>query len=308
MKLGIIGARGHVGAELLGLLAQHTGFELCAVSSRQLVGQRVCDVFAHPAELQIEELTPVDAAARRLDAWVLALPNGLSAPFVEAIGEEAAIVDLSADHRFDDAWTYGLTEHHRAAIRATRRVANPGCYATGAQVALRPLLDLLEGPAHVFGVSGYSGAGTTPSERNDPERLADNLMPYALTGHTHELEVSRHLGHTVHFMPHVASFFRGISLTVSATSKAGTTRAELEARLRAAAADEPLLEYTDAIPQVRAAVGKHGVRLGGLSFDEGRRHLVLVSTLDNLLKGAATQALQNLNLMCGFDELEGIVS
>src|SRR4029079_11209466 len=124
------------------------------------------------------------------------------------------IVDVSADHRFDDAWVYGLPEINRARIRGARRIANPGCYATAAALVVHPVKGLLDGPAQAFGVSGYSGAGTTPSPRNDVEALRDNLMPYSLVGHLHEREVRRHAG-PVCLMPHVAQFFRGISMTVA---------------------------------------------------------------------------------------------
>lgn len=305
-RLAIIGARGHVGTELLALLGRHPGFELAIVGSRQLAGERVSAHFDHPSDLVIEDLTPDEIGDRSIDAWVLGLPNNLSAPWVAAIDAHAAescVVDLSSDHRFDDRWTYGLTEARRDEIRAARRIANPGCYATGIQLALLPLLDVVQGRPAAFGVSGYSGAGTTPSERNDPEVLAGNVLPYALTGHTHEREVSRHLDHDVDFMPHVASFFRGISLTITCDVGAAT-HAELDARY-AMWADEPLVRYTTDAPRVANNVGEHFVAIGGLTVDPTRGRAVIVATLDNLLKGAATQALQNLNLMCGFDELTG---
>jgi N-acetyl-gamma-glutamylphosphate reductase len=127
------------------------------------------------------------------------------------------VVDLSADYRFNPAWAYGLPERHgsRELIRGAMRVANPGCYATGMQCSLFPLTGLLSSGAspHVFGVSGYSGAGTNPSRKNDLKELADNLMPYALNNHMHEREVTHRLSAEVpagiRFMPHVAPWFRG---------------------------------------------------------------------------------------------------
>ncbi len=306
-RIAVIGARGHVGTELLRLLGDHSGFELALVGSRRLAGEKVSARFDHPSDLVIEDVTPDLVGSRGIDAWVLGLPNNLSGPWIEAIearSPNSVVVDLSSDHRFDDAWTYGLTERHRNDIRGARWVANPGCYATGIQLALLPIMDLVIGRPTAFGVSGYSGAGTTPSERNDPEVLEGNVLPYKLTGHTHELEVSRHLDHDVDFMPHVASFFRGISLTITA-DVADTTAAELTARY-AMWNDEPLVRYTTSAPKVADNVGEHYVGLGGLAYDPTRGRAVIVATLDNLLKGAATQALQNVNLMCGFDELEGI--
>ena len=305
-KLGIIGARGYVGAELISLLAKHTGFELAAVSSRQLVGAKVSDHFAHPSALLIQELAAEDISPD-VDAWVLALPNGHAAQWSEAIWrvrEDAIVVDLSADFRFDDAWDYGLTEFNRDAIRASKRISNPGCYATAAQFALAPLVGALAATPSVFGVSGCSGAGTTPSPKNDPEQLRDNLMPYALVNHVHEREVSRHLKHKIHFMPHVAAFFRGISVTISAELTRNFTNQELLDTYRSFYGDEPLVQVSSDIPWVRDIAGKPHVAVGGFAVQDD--HVVVVATIDNLLKGAATQALQNLNMAAGFAELEGI--
>jgi N-acetyl-gamma-glutamyl-phosphate reductase common form len=300
MRVGLVGARGHVGGELIALLAAHPEMELAFAASRQGVGEAV----AGAPGLTMEELTPETVAGWRADAVVLALPNELSRAYVAGLAAGTVIVDLSADHRFDPAWVYGLPERGRAAIAGARRIANPGCYATGMQLGIGPLLARLQGPPQVFGVSGYSGAGTTPSPRNDPTRLQDNLMPYALIGHLHEREVSFQLGRSVHFTPHVASFFRGISLTISVTLDRPETAASLLARFRDAYADEPLVAVGAAIPEVAAAAGRHGVAIGGFAA-EGQR-AVLVVTLDNLLKGAATQALQNLNLALGLPEGLGV--
>jgi len=201
-----------------------------------------------------------------------------------------------------------LPEHHRKDIQGHRRIANPGCYATGAQAAIWPFLNLLEGSPHIFGVSGYSGAGTTPSEKNDPKVLKDNLLPYALSGHTHEKEVSHHLGTKVCFMPHVASFFRGISLTVSMRLKEKTTLKEVQGILDRAYENEELIKIQKAIPLVRDNVEQPYVALGGITLSEDGQDLVVVATLDNLLKGAATQAVQNMNIAMGWEELSGIKS
>jgi N-acetyl-gamma-glutamyl-phosphate reductase len=297
--VGIIGARGYVGAELVRLVMGHPGLELAFVGSRALAGQAV----EGAPSLRYEDVGPADLAARNLDAIVLALPNGASEPFVAAAGA-AILVDLSADWRFDDGWVYGLTEVNRDKVRGARRVANPGCYATGAQLALGPIVTELASAPRVFGVSGYSGAGTTPSPRNDPERLRDNLMPYGLVGHLHEKEISRHLGHAVHFLPHVAPFFRGIALTIDCELRAPVTASALGERYRARYRGEPLVAVSDEAPLVRDIAQSHQVRIGGFACDGARA--VVIATIDNLLKGAATQALQNLNLALGYDELTGI--
>lgn len=307
-RIAIVGARGYVGAELLRLLAAHGGFELVLVGSRQLAAERVCDHFDHPSELEMSSVTPDDVPDVDADAWVLALPNGHApqwAAAIDAHDPRAVIVDLSSDFRFDDGWTYGLTEVHRDQLRAATRISNPGCYATGAQMALRPVLDLVDGRPTVFGISGYSGAGTTPSERNDPDVLHGNVLPYKLVAHTHEHEITRQLGRSVSFMPHVAEFFRGITLTITADTKPGVGVEQLTDAY-GCWDDEPLVLFTAETPKVRNNVGEHFVRVGGLVHDEPTGRMAVVATLDNLLKGAATQALQNLNLACGFDELRGI--
>ena len=309
LTVGLCGARGYTGAELVRLLAGHPRLHLARAASRASVGRPLAaELPGAPEGVVLEALDPEAVAAWPVDALVLALPNDLAAPFVAAAdarpGGGPAIVDLSADHRFTDAWAYGLPERHRAALRGARRIANPGCYATGVQLGLAPALDLLAGPPHAFGVSGYSGAGTAPSPRNDPARLKDNLMPYALVGHVHEREASRHLGRPVHFTPHVASFFRGITLTLALPLARPVASAALRERYAAAYAGEPLITVQDAIPEVAAAAGRHGLTIGG--FAAAGDHAVVIVTLDNLLKGAATQALQNLNLALGLPELMGI--
>jgi N-acetyl-gamma-glutamyl-phosphate reductase len=216
------------------------------------------------------------------------------------------IVDLSADHRFDDTWYYGLPELTRNHYKGQRRISNPGCYATAMQLAIAPLKDRLAAPPVCFGVSGYSGAGTMPSDKNDPQKLRDNLMPYALVDHMHEREVARQLGIPVEFMPHVASHFRGITMTVNLWLAQPMKRDEVVARYRDFYAGEPLVHVVDEAPWVSAIAGKHCAEIGGFALAPGGKRIVVVATLDNLLKGAATQAMQNLNLALGFDELTGI--
>ena len=299
-RIGLVGARGHVGAELVRLLAAHPRFEIDFVSSRALAGQPVPDTEG----LCFEDLAPEAVAKRKLDALVLALPNDLSEPYVRAVARELVIVDLSADHRFDDEWAYGLPEHFRDAIRRANRISNPGCYSTAAQLALKPIASELDAPPALFAVSGYSGAGTTPSPRNDVERLRDNLMPYALIGHVHEREIERHLGREVHFMPHVAPFFRGLTITIDCMLAASTSKDALLERYRERYDGEQLVHIQDDAPLVRDAAGRHDASIGG--FEANGRRAVMVVTLDNLLKGAATQALQNLNLALGIEEHCGL--
>ena len=308
--IGIVGARGHTGAELIRLIARHPHLELVFVSSRELDGQRVSEQVAeYTGTLRYENLTHDAVAAKRADVVVLALPNGKSQEIVAAIDAakpDTLIVDLSADHRFDETWYYGLPELTRAKFSGQRHIANPGCYATAMQLAIAPLKGQLAAPPTCFGVSGYSGAGTTPSERNDPDKLRDNLMPYALVDHLHEREVTRQLGLPIEFMPHVASHFRGITMTVNLWLQQATTAAQVGEAFRDFYVREPLVRITESAPWVSAIAGRHHVEIGGFTVAPGGKRVVVVATIDNLLKGAATQALQNINLALGHPELEGI--
>ena len=308
--IGIVGARGHTGAELVKLIAAHPQLALGFVSSRELAGQRVADTYPEVAgELAFENLDADAVAAKGVDAVILALPNNLSAPFVAALDAarpETVIVDLSADHRFEGSWYYGLPELTRGDYTGQKHISNPGCYATAMQLAISPLLDQLAGPPQCFGVSGYSGAGTSPSDKNNPELLRDNLMPYALTNHVHEREVTAHLRVPVEFMPHVAPHFRGITMTVNLWLQQPVTRDQVVETYRRFYADEPLIEILDEAPWVSRIAGRHGVQIGGFDVAPGGKRVVVVATLDNLLKGAATQAMQNLNLALGQDELTSI--
>ena len=309
-SVGIVGARGYAGVELVRLITRHPDLELAFVSSRELAGQRVADtVCEFKGDLRYENLDTVAMAARNADAVVLALPNGKAQPYVAAIDQtkpRTVIVDLSADYRFDNGWYYGLPELYRAGYNGQRRISNPGCYATAMQLAIAPLKESLAAPPACFGVSGYSGAGTTPSERNDPEKLRDNLIPYSLVDHTHEREVTRHLGVPVEFMPHVAPHFRGITMTVNLWLREAMAAEAIKARYRERYAGEPLIHIIDEAPWVSRIANRHGVEIGGFAAAPGGKRVVVVATLDNLLKGAATQALQNLNLALGFNELSGI--
>ena len=308
IPVSLIGARGHVGAELMRLLVAHPRFELVHAASRERAGQAVADqIPGAPSSLRFSAPSLDDLPVLPDGAYVLALPNGLAKPYVEAIDRiapNAVVIDLSADYRFDADWHYGLPELADGAPH--RRISNPGCYATAMQLAIAPMKELLDGPVQCFGVSGYSGAGTTPSPRNDPDALRDNLMPYTLTGHVHEREVTRHLGHPVEFMPHVAPHFRGLTVTCNLHLARPVSLDEVRDRYRAFYGDARLVHVVDEPPHVRDIAGHAGATVGGFAVSEDGRRLVVVSILDNLLKGAATQALQNLNLAFGLDGLTGL--
>lgn len=315
-KVGLIGARGYVGQNLISLIDLHPHFELALVSSRELEGQKLKGynkaniVYTN---LQTEELLEIEKN-NEIDVWVMALPNGVCKPFVDAIesveNSKSKIIDLSADYRFDTTgkWTYGLPELvSRTEIAKATKILNPGCYATAAQVALAPLKDYIASTPTVFGVSGYSGAGTKPSKKNDVEYLSNNLIPYSLTDHIHEREVSTQLGHDVAFIPHVAQWFQGISATVSIPLKPkALTARDIRNIYQERYHSEQLISVSGEAPVVKDISGKHGVVVGGFAVNSGENRVVIVATIDNLLKGAATQCLQNMNLVLGYGEYEGI--
>ena len=310
--INLVGGRGYTGSELLRLIAGHPQMDLGMASSRSHAGQSLsstCDGWPDDGRV-FSQLEPAGISAYPADAWVLALPNGLADPWVEAIRAEfpdSVILDLSADYRFDPRWTYGLPERFRDQIQHTKLIANPGCYATGSQLGLLPLNDHLVSAPVIYGVSGYSGAGKTPSPRNDPDVLRDNLIPYALSGHMHEKEVSHQLQTDVRFMPHVAAFFRGISLTIAYELDHVVSADELEQIFKQAYANEARIKVYGEIPQVSAVQSTPDVHIGGFTIDaRNPKRGSLVVVLDNLLKGAATQAMQNLNLALSLEEYSGI--
>ena len=308
-RIGLVGARGYVGEELIRLIDAHPQLTLGFVSSRERDGQPVADhVAGIVTGLRYRNIDHSVLADEAVDAYVLALPNGKAAACMANIdkrGDSPVVVDLSADYRFDNDWYYGLPELNRAAYQGQRRLSNPGCYASAMQFAIAPLRVMLSGPVQCFGVSGWSGAGTTPSDKNNPELLRDNLMPYALAGHLHEREVARHCA-AVEFMPHVAPHFRGLSVTANMHLDREITLAEIKQAYTDFYASEPLVHVSDEAPWTSRIAGQHHAEVGGFTLSDDGRRLVVVSVLDNLLKGAATQAMQNLNLAFGFDERQGI--
>lgn len=308
--IGVIGARGHTGKELMRLIGGHPELMLAYASSRELAGRRVDEITPDlHDDVTFEAMDPQIAAPRRADAVILALPDGASAPYVDAFDKTAPhriLIDLSADRRFDDGWAYGLPELHREKIRGARRIANPGCYATAMQLALAPAAPVLAGAPSVFGVSGYSGAGTTPNPRNDVEALAESLIPYALTGHKHEREASRHLGVDVRFSPHVHPAFRGLTVTAHMPLATKFDRDQFRALYAERYGGEPLVKLVEDAPALKDGAHQNGILVGGFSLSEDGRHGVVVAAEDNLLKGAAVQAIQNLNLALGLPEMLGL--
>ncbi|KAJ5825348.1 hypothetical protein N7474_002486 [Penicillium riverlandense] len=312
-KVALIGARGYTGQALINLLNAHPNMDLRHVSSRELAGKKLQGY--DKREIIYENLSPDDvrrmSANGDIDCWVMALPNGICKPFVDAVNQGAdkgnVIVDLSADYRFDPTWTYGLPELvSRSDIAKATRISNPGCYATAAQLGIAPLVPYLAGQPTTFGVSGYSGAGTKPSPKNDVNNLTNNLIPYSLTDHIHEREISTQLGTSIAFIPHVAVWFQGIHHTISIPLKEEMTSRDIRNLYQDRYAGEKLVKIVGEAPLVKDIAGRHGVEIGGFAVHSSGKRVVVCATIDNLLKGAATQCLQNMNLALGYSEYEGI--
>ena len=306
-RVALIGARGYTGQALIELLNGHPNLDLRHVSSRELAGQKLKGYGKR--EITYENLTVDDVRrmeeAGDVDCWVMALPNGVCRPFVDAINQvskRSVIVDLSADYRFDSSWTYGLPELvDRSSIAKATRISNPGCYATAAQIGIAPLLKQLGGQPTVFGVSGYSGAGTKPSPKNDVQNLTNNLIPYSLTDHIHEKEISTRLGESVAFIPHVAVWFQGITHTISIPLKQEMSSRDIRNIYQERYAGEKLIKVTGEAPLVKNIAGRHGVEVGGFAVHSSGKRAVVIATIDNLLKGAATQCLRkSLVSRCDF--------
>ncbi|GLD91509.1 hypothetical protein PINS_up000042 [Pythium insidiosum] len=351
-RVGLLGARGYVGREVIRLLGHHPDLELVCASSRALVGQKVVEIATAPplnphtnqpakplerstprlnisselefCDLGLEQI-PTSELAESVDVWILALPNGHCEQYASVLDDlrrkQKLIIDLSADQRFNDQWVYGLPEapSGRSRLQGATHIANPGCYATGAQLGILPLLGGKAGvstgsildpsiPPHIFGVSGYSGAGTGKSNANNPTLLADNLMAYKSVNHIHEREVSHQLGTAVRFMPHVAPFFQGIHLTIATQlSDSSLTEKHVHELFQEYYAGERLVKVTPSVPLVKDNTNQHHVTVGGFQIDPQTGRLVVVATIDNLLKGAATQAVQNINVALGLSEYAGIL-
>ncbi|KAF4984098.1 hypothetical protein FZEAL_637 [Fusarium zealandicum] len=312
-RIGLIGARGYTGQALIDLLNNHPLMDLRHVSSRELSGQELKGYTKR--NIIYKSSSPEDIALmdKDIDCWVMALPNGVCKPYIDALNQaqkesshKSVVVDFSADYRFDDSWVYGLPElTKRSKIAQATRISNPGCFATAAQLAILPLRDLIAASPTIFGVSGYSGAGTKKSLKNDVEHLTGGVLPYSLTDHVHEREISHHTT-DVAFIPHVSSWFRGIHLSINIPLNKSMNSRDIRSIYQDRYAGEKLIKVVGEAPYVKNIQTKHGVEIGGFAVDKTGKRVVICATIDNLNKGASTQCLQNMNLALGYAEYEGI--
>ncbi|KAG1741616.1 hypothetical protein EDB19DRAFT_1703900, partial [Suillus lakei] len=317
-RLALIGARGYTGQALTTLLSGHPYIDLTHVSSRQLAGyplQGYTKSAVTHTNLSVEDVERMEKDGE-VDAWVMALPNGVCKPFVDAIdrgakerssGESSVIVDLSADYRFESGWKYGLPElYGRDGIRKSKRISNPGCYATSTQLLIAPLLKYVRhacGPT-VFGISGYSGAGTVAgtSDADGKPTTVPKVTPESLAGagrHLSSLLADPTNPMKVAFIPSVAPWFSGIISTL-------VTARDVKALYEEMYGEEKLIHVKAGVPGLSDIENKHGWTVGGFQVHSEGDRAVIVGGLDNLLKGAATQCMQNLNLALGYDEHAGV--
>jgi N-acetyl-gamma-glutamyl-phosphate reductase len=318
--VAVLGASGFTGALAARLVHRHPELELVAVTSRSDAGRRLDDLYPQyrvPLVLdafEADELGQVDAA-------IVAYPHGAAAETVAQLHERGIkVVDLSADFRLRDLATYeewyvphaapqlideaiyGLPERYREQIRGASLVANPGCYPTAAILALHPLAPYLDDVV-IDAKSGVSGAGRAPTETTHFVAADENVTPYGVGRHRHTPEIEQELGVTVTFTPHLVPLDQGELVSCYATL---TEDIDVEALYAERYADEPFVELAERPPGVRDVRDSNVCRIHARR-DERTGKAFVFAVIDNLWKGAASQAVQNLNLMLGLDETTGLL-
>ena len=339
LHVGIVGASGYTGSELIRLLVTHPEqVELTCITSRTFAGQYVSRVLPNLrglVSLKFENLD-IEEVVDRVDIVFLGLPHKSSMEFApEFLELGVKIIDFSADYRLKSAdvyekWyqehtsphllmeaVYGLPELHRAEIRGASLVANPGCYPTGAILALLPALK--SGVADSEGIivdskSGISGAGRTPKDVTHFANRHENFTAYNIGSHRHtpeiEQELSAAMGKDINicFVPHLVPMSRGILTTAYLRLSKSIFTEELLEIYSCYYKDEPFVRVLDKeeVPQTQAVRGSNYCDIGVKVVEESKL-AVVISALDNLTKGASGQALQNMNIVAGFDETAGLL-
>lgn len=336
MRVGIVNVTGYAGVELARLLLRHPAAEIVEVTGRSQAGQRLDEVFPH---LGLDMVIQPELS-EKVDVAFLALPHKASAeaaiPLLEA---GVRVIDISADFRLKDAavyqqWyshehpapellseaVYGLPELYREQVKTARLIANPGCYPTSAILGLAPALGLIEPDIIIDSKSGVSGAGRSLSLTNHFSEANENVQAYALGGHRHLPEISQELaaarvralgsqgdGLRITFVPHLIPMTRGILTTAYARLRKPMSQDDVRALYEDFYAGETFVRVTKAPPQTKQTWGSN-MCLVYPTVDPRTQRLVVVSCIDNLVKGAAGQAIQNMNLMFGLPEGEGLLN
>jgi N-acetyl-gamma-glutamyl-phosphate reductase len=328
-SVAVLGAAGYAGAIAAQILYRHPAFELLHVTARAEAGQRLDDV--HPRTRVPLELEAYDPDKHAVDAVVVAYPHGAAAPVVAELRErEARVVDLSADFRLRDRgiyedWygehgapeylgqaVYGLPELTRAQVAGADLVANPGCYPTAALLGLAPLARAgLIGDVVIDAKSGVSGAGRSPTPTTHFIAATENVMPYKIEGHRHTPEIEQELGAlgndvTITFTPHLLPLAQGELVSCYVTPSRELGEGELAELFDDAYAREPFVELRAGPVGVLDVRDSNYCRISW-HHDPRTGRVIVFSALDNLWKGAASQAVQNLNLMFGRPETEGLL-
>jgi N-acetyl-gamma-glutamyl-phosphate reductase len=319
-KIGIIGASGYTGYELIKILKKHPKVDLVALNSKSYTGQTVKSLypdFFDPGlkftDVPLEELN-------KLDLVFLAVPHKAALEIVPKLKCKA--VDLSADYRFKKAETYektygikhtdnktktvyGLPELFKEDIKKAKVIANPGCYATCCTLAAYPIQKSAK--YIIFDCkSGWSGAGKESMYAKNPGVIKNNLVAYKLVDHRHKPEIEQFIKTKLSFTPHVIDAFQGMMATAHIILKKNTNKDEVIKIYKDFYKNQPFIKIIeDKIPEVKDVAKTNYCHIGGFEIDENNQ-LVVISVIDNLIKGASGQAVQNMNLMLGFDEKEGL--
>jgi N-acetyl-gamma-glutamyl-phosphate reductase len=329
-KVAIAGATGYTGQELLRLLSRHPSVTLTAAMSSGTSAARQLPALARLWQGDVTPLSP--EKLREADVVFLALPDAAAAELAPALVDAGVrVIDLSgafrlkgaADrarwypdtHRVPEGLAYGLTETERAAVADARLVANPGCYPTAALLALAPLAAaglLVPGTDIIVDAkSGISGAGKTPSERTHFSECHGSLAAYGVFGHRHGAEIEQGMSsarggeHAITFVPHLVPLDRGILATIYVRLTAGTSEDALAEAYRQAYTSAPFVRLVgSSLPEIKHVAHTNFCDIGWRVDASGRA--VLVAVIDNLLKGASGQAVQNFNVMRGVDERTGL--
>ena len=324
VRVGVAGATGYTGVELLRLLSRHPGVRIAAAMGSPGAAPRYVPSLKGLWDAPVEGFD-IDALADGTDAVFLALPEHAAADVAPALlARGKRVFDLSGAFRLRDAalrqrWypetieqpasvVYGLTERNRDLLRDSTLVACAGCYPTAAILALQPLLqaNLLGQPIIIDAKSGVSGAGKTPTERTHFSECHGSLSAYGVFDHRHAAEIEQELGVPVTFVPHLLPIDRGILETIYATLQPGVDEAAITATLHAAYEHSPFVRLTRGdLPEIKHVAHTNFCDIGW-KVNPATRQLVLVVCIDNLVKGAAGQAVQNFNVAFGFDERLGL--